>query len=139
MMPRKINRLNQQAPDQESSCYKQMQQDYWELIHDLLGGTKRMRECGTKWLPRYRSERFTQYKDRVQRSVLYEAFKDTIEALSAKPFSQPVTVHGATSLPERLRLIENDVEETIKTTTTGEISEVLRVLPGIVERARRHR
>ena len=65
---------------------------HWELILDLMGGTRAMRAAGKKWLPQEKAEEFAQYNARLGRSILYGAFRDTVKRLSAKPFSQPVTV-----------------------------------------------
>ena len=66
----------------------------WELINDLLGGTAVMRARGEKWLPKETREQDAQYRNRVQRSFLFNGLRDTIEKLVAKPFSREVNVVG---------------------------------------------
>lgn len=80
----------------------------WELLHDLLGGTKTMRDAGTKWLPKEPEEEDPTYSLRLNRSVLFNAYKDTVEKLTNKPFSRPVTLMG--DLPETMSMMEDDVD-----------------------------
>lgn len=80
----------------------------WEIVDDLLGGTKRMREAGTKWLPSESVEKPQEYKARVDRSFLYGALADTIEKYVSKPFSKKVSIKG--ELPDELLGIEEDVD-----------------------------
>jgi len=84
----------------------------FELICDLLGGTAAMRAAGEKWLPKEPSEARQVYNGRLNRSILYGAFKDTIKRLTSKPFSKPVTIDG--NLPELLEAIRWDVDRTGK-------------------------
>lgn len=81
----------------------------WDLIAALLGGTKRMRDEASKWLPREAREEPASWRARVSRSTLYAAFEDTIEALADKPFSQPTTVQGG-KLPEGLTEFWDDMD-----------------------------
>lgn len=80
----------------------------WEIIDDLIGGTQRMRDAGTKWLPTESVERPLEYQARLGRSFLYGALSDTIEKFVSKPFSKKVLVKG--DLPEELEDIEEDVD-----------------------------
>lgn len=82
----------------------------WELLHDLLGGTKKMREKAEKWLPREEAESQVSYSARINRSFLYGALNDTRIKLRAKPFSRPVDVKEADALPDMLQLIEDDAD-----------------------------
>lgn len=66
----------------------------WDPIDDLLGGTVSMRKAGEKWLPMEKKETFDEYTRRLNRSILYGAFADTLKKLAAKPFSRQVTVRG---------------------------------------------
>lgn len=80
----------------------------WELIDDLLGGTLTMRERGTKWLPREPREQVGDYQIRLDRSTLYGALSDTIEMLTAKPYSKPITIAG--DLPAELEPLLTDAD-----------------------------
>ncbi|HBG77488.1 MAG TPA: hypothetical protein DDW84_01380 [Phycisphaerales bacterium] len=72
----------------------------WALIDDLLGGTIVMRAAGEKWLPKEPKEEVLSYDNRLNRSILFEAYGDTIDDLVSRPFSKPVSIQG--DLPERL-------------------------------------
>ena len=83
----------------------------WDLIDDLMGGTLRMRDValqGEKWLPRFAHEELDQYRKRVEISVLYNAFADTVSQLTAKPFSEPVNLGG--DLPEEMADLEQNAD-----------------------------
>ncbi len=79
----------------------------WELILDLLGGTRAMREAAQKWLPQEAQEADSSYISRLHRSILYNALKDTISKLRNRPFKVPVIV---TDLPDGLAYLEEDVD-----------------------------
>lgn len=72
----------------------------WCLTSDLMGGTAAMRKAGEKYLPRWPAEEPKDYKDRLNASTLFPAFSETVEALSAKPFSKPITV--GEDVPEQI-------------------------------------
>ena len=82
--------------------------DAWELVDDLWGGTRRMREQSTKWLPKAEGEEDKRYRIRLAKTFLHEGFKDTIEKLVGKPFSKPVTVTGEVS--ESLQRVFDDMD-----------------------------
>jgi len=82
----------------------------WDLIADLLGGTKTMRVSGKKWLPQQEAESTTAYDNRLRRSFLFEAYGDTIDKIAARPFKKAVTwTDGA---DERLEEVFKDVDKT---------------------------
>lgn len=82
------------AVNEPNSAWKAMS-ERWELIHDLLGGTKRMREAGKIWLPQEPREEALAYENRLERTFLYGALADTLDKIVAKPFSRPVIVRNA--------------------------------------------
>jgi len=83
----------------------------WELMHDLLGGTLRMRKAGVKWLPQEEAESNDAYLVRLKRSILYNALSDTIKKLVAKPFSRALTY---SNIPDQLEYLIDDVDGTKK-------------------------
>lgn len=97
--------------DSPSLAYRAMAQR-WELPHDLLGGTLRMRAAGSKWLPKEPKEEQQLYDSRLSKSVLYNAFADTLDKLADKPFSDPVTLKENEAMPEKLGQIEENVDRT---------------------------
>jgi len=68
-----------------------MEED-WELARALLGGTRAMRAAGKTHLPQWPDETDAAYKCRLSTAVLFPAYKRTIETLTGKPFSKPVTI-----------------------------------------------
>ena len=53
-----------------------------ELIHDLMGGTGRMRYAGLRWLPREQAESWEAWQVRLNRSILYNGLSRTIHAMA---------------------------------------------------------
>jgi len=100
--------------------YDQMS-DKWELINDLLGGTKAMHEAGEKWLPIEAAESSSAYDARLSRSILFNGFRDTVNKLKNRPFTHSITI---TDLPEGISYLETDVDGNNKTLETF-IKEVL--------------
>jgi hypothetical protein len=70
-------------------AYNQMIGD-WSTVRDLWGGTTQMRRAGTKHLPQEPAESTAAYQIRLQRSVLFNAFRRTVKLLAGKPFSKEV-------------------------------------------------
>lgn len=93
----------------------------WELINDLLGGTKAMQAAGEKWLPSEPAESLTSYDARLSRSILYNGFRDTLQKLKNRPFTRSITI---TELPEGISYLETDVDGNNKTLETF-VKEVL--------------
>lgn len=81
--------------DTKCGAFRAME-ERWELLHDLQGGTRAMRDAGRKWLPQEPKEKDDAYSNRLKRSFLYGAFSDAVDRIVAKPFSSPVTFKGAT-------------------------------------------
>ena len=90
----------------DPSLAYQAMAERWELIHDLLGGTARMREVGKTRLPMEPREEARAYENRLDRSYLYGALSDTLDKIVSKPFARPVSVRGA--LPEQLEELIKD-------------------------------
>lgn len=85
--------------------------EQWQLVHDLRGGTLRMREVAKKfhrWLAPEGGEAEADFEQRVDRSFLHEAYVDAIDDLLSKPFSKPIEVKGA--LPEQIADIPDDCD-----------------------------
>lgn len=98
--------------DSKSISYQEMERD-WELLHDLLGGTARMRRRGSKWLPKEPKESDESYSCRLNRSFLFEGLGLALKEICTKPFERPVVVQqGEADVDPRLLAIEADVDET---------------------------
>lgn len=65
----------------------------WELIHDLLGGTRAMRAAGERWLPREPRESLEAYRIRLSRTVLFNGLGRAIQTLTGKPVAKPATLN----------------------------------------------
>lgn len=94
---------------EETSLAYDAMAEAWPLLHDLLGGTKAMREAGQQWLPQEPAETSEAYDVRLKRSFLFNAYRDTIARLSNCPFAQPITV---TSCPKELEYLISDTDGT---------------------------
>jgi hypothetical protein len=93
--------------DTPCRSYKEQQEkNDWELITDLLGGTRAMREAGTKWLPQESGETTEQYNNRLKRTFLYNGFERCILKNTGKIFSTPVLL-GAKTDPDILKWMED--------------------------------
>jgi hypothetical protein len=90
---------------------------HWTLIQDLMGGTLAMRAASTTWLPMEEGEESTGYTARLNRSILFGGFKDTVENLSSKPFARAINLQNNDSLPEQLQALENNADRTGKSLT----------------------
>ena len=75
----------------DQSAAVQAMLDDWRLAADLLGGTKAMRAAGTRRLPRWPKEELDAYSTRLGTAVLFPAYQRTVQTLSGKPFSKPIT------------------------------------------------
>lgn len=75
------------------------------LGEDLLGGTPRMREKRTKWLPKHVAEDWPSYDLRLKSTFLFNSYERALHMLAGKVFSEPVKVHNAH--PKLAPLIDN--------------------------------
>lgn len=93
------------AIDTPNADYNTMKESgSWDMLNTLMGGTRAMRKAGVKYLPQETDEGSSQYNVRLNRSFLYNAYKDTITKCVSRPFSKPMVVE----VPEPLNpLIEN--------------------------------
>ena len=91
----------------ETCEYQQMSQCFWDLVDTLMGGTKVIQAQSKKYLPQFHDECDNGYKDRLSKSFLLHAYKNTIKRHSGRPFAEPVQVNGLTDA--RLMAIEKDV------------------------------
>jgi len=97
-----------------SVAYRRMNET-WKLHHALHGGTPAMRNAGEEYLPREDKEEPLRYKARLARSVLYSALSDTVDKLTAKPFSRPIVVES--ELPDPLNSLLPDADGTGRSIT----------------------
>jgi hypothetical protein len=79
------------------------------MITALLGGTAAMRHAGKTYLPRWPNEEDAFYQNRLSTATLFPAFSRTVEVLSGKPFSRPVTWDEKV-VPARIREMFTDID-----------------------------
>lgn len=92
----------------QSSTVAAMQPD-WELARALLGGTRAMRAAGKAYLTQWPNEDAEAYKCRLASAVLFPAYKRTIQTLTGKPFSKPLTINE--DVPTKIRdWMQNDAD-----------------------------
>lgn len=84
----------------------------WEMVDDLWGGTKSMRLAKERWLPKEPKEATKAYELRVERSFLFNGYRQAVQMISGKPFGKPVTLRESEKLPEPLDAIEENVDRT---------------------------
>lgn len=63
------------------------------MTRALLDGTDCMRAAAETYMPKWPNEEPASYSARLKISTLFPAFKRTVETLSARPFSKPVTIN----------------------------------------------
>ena len=79
-----------------------------KLPRTLLGGTTAMRSAGAEYLPKEPKESEDAWKNRLGRTVLYNAFGRAVTALTGKIFSKPITLKE--DVPEPIKEILEDVD-----------------------------
>lgn len=97
--------------------YESMQ-EAWELILDIDGGTRGMREARTRRLPQKSLEPDESYNERLGQTLLYPGFSDAIRKLKSKPFAKPVTIAGQDALHPALAHIRDDADNAKKSITS---------------------
>lgn len=63
----------------------------WKMTRALMEGTDAMREADREFLPQEPAESTRAYENRLDRSVLFGAFKKTVTTSTGRPFSRPIT------------------------------------------------
>lgn len=91
---------NEFKVDHTSDEVKEMTPD-WELVDALWGGTRAMRQCGTKFLPQRTMETDKDYQNRLKVATLFPAFSETVEGMAGRVFAEDL-VHGD-DIPDWIR------------------------------------
>jgi hypothetical protein len=81
-----------------------------ELIKALWGGTPAMRKAAQRWLPQNQKETARAYSNRLEMTVLFDAFRDTVGSVVDGPFARDVRLVNSERLDPRVAAIENDVD-----------------------------
>lgn len=74
----------------------------------LLGGTRAMRKAGKTYLPQWPAESDDSYKCRLATATLFPAYSRTVETLTGKPFSKPLSL--SEDMPEQIREWCNNID-----------------------------
>lgn len=82
--------------DTPSSVILGVQTD-WYKVDQLWGGTETMRLAGELYLPKEEAESREQYQKRLNRSNLFNAYKNTIQKASARVFTEDVMLASVTA------------------------------------------
>ena len=80
----------------------------WTLKDDLIAGSAAMQAGSAAYLPKFDKEETKHYNTRVDNSILFSAYGDTIKSICSKPFSKALTMQG--ELPPPLDELENNVD-----------------------------
>jgi hypothetical protein len=88
-MARKGKKDAQLNPAAQSLDYQALKPD-WDLVTDLLGGTRAMREKSEEYLPQHAEEEDEDYDLRLRSSVLLNAFEEAVDGVVSRVFAEPV-------------------------------------------------
>ena len=78
------------------------------LVRTLMGGTAAMRAAGALYLPPFMAETTTNYKARIQRSVLFNGLRKTVVDMTGRVFAKPIVLGD--DMPEQLKAIAENVD-----------------------------
>lgn len=70
----------------------------FKLPSTLMQGTQGMRLAAQEYLPQMSRESNERYRNRLNSTVLFEAYRHTVESMAGRPFGQPVQL-GAGAAP----------------------------------------
>lgn len=73
----------------------------WQLVADLLGGTRAMRAAAARRLPKWPNESSESHQARLSTATLFPAFARTLGVMAGKPFSKALTYGD--DVPTRIR------------------------------------
>ena len=61
-----------------------------KIVRDLLGGTRRMRECGATYMPCFSLMPPDMHKNIIAKATLYPALSETLKAMTGRVFFRGV-------------------------------------------------
>lgn len=95
------------TPDSKSSDYDAMS-PYWHKVSALFGGAESMRLAGKVYLPQFPEEKDEVFRDRLEVACLTNIFRDVVENLASRPFSEEVALSDESA--EQLKKFSEDVD-----------------------------
>lgn len=66
----------------------------WELVRDLFGGQRKLRENATRWRPRGRIESGREYQELIEGASLNNGFMRTVDRVTSRVFIREVEIAG---------------------------------------------
>ena len=66
-----------------------------DLIHDLMGGTGAMRRAGLKWLPKEQAETWEAWRQRLNRTFLFNGLSRSLDAMIGQIMAATITLEDA--------------------------------------------
>jgi hypothetical protein len=73
----------------------------WDMVDALYGGTRKMREAGGAYLPKFEAESPLDYKVRLNQAVLFNMYAKACEGLAGKAFKKPIVLQD--DVPDDIR------------------------------------
>lgn len=79
-----------------------------EMVRTLMGGTAAMRAAGTRYLPQEPAEPVDAYRNRLQRSTLFNALGKTVADMTGKVFKKPIVLGD--DVPGQIRQYTENID-----------------------------
>ena len=92
------NKTQDFRPDDTAAWYD-CQLDQWKRATDLMGGTKSMREAGSKYLPQFPGESDKNYERRLEVATLHNFWRQMAREMVGRIFSKKIEIEGS-QIPE---------------------------------------
>lgn len=97
-------------PNTPSSDYTAME-PFWTMVSDILDGAPAMRKFSggeNPYLPQFPNETLTDYTYRVKYAKFTNIYRDIVETLAAKPFSEEVRLDDGA--PADMKRLQEDID-----------------------------
>ncbi len=94
-------------PDTRNAASAAMQPDI-TLVRDLAGGTSAVRKEKTAYLPQYSREDTADYTVKLNRAVVFNAFKRTVEAYTGMVFRKDIALSN--DVPDPIAALTEDID-----------------------------
>lgn len=80
----------------------------WHKMESVLGGTERMKQEGTTYLPMHMGEEKDRYAERLAGALLWNQTELTLEGWVGRPFAEPLKLND--DVPEQIKALEEDID-----------------------------
>jgi hypothetical protein len=95
------------TPDFTNAAYKRMS-PAWTLLTDVLAGQDTIRVAGKTYLPQETGELDEDYKNRLNRSLFFEDYRDCVVNLTGMVFRKSPTL--GEDVPEQLKTLTENID-----------------------------